>query len=241
MLDDALAAVSHMFTAPFRKVLFKTLGLTIALLALIWFGLEKLLIAVLHHPYPWLMAHPWLISALTWVSGVGLFVGLLFLITPASFLVAGSFFDELAEVVERDIAPNDPPGRTLPLGEAAGLGLEFAALSLGVNIVALLLLLVPGINAIAFFGANAYLFGRGYFELAALRRVSHAQARRLRKANELRLFAGGLLMAAMLAVPGLNLLTPLFGTALFVRVSWDLMRRDRPMAQTSWLASRERF
>ena len=113
----------------------------------------------------------------------------------------------------------------MPLGDAAWIAVRFAALALAVNLVALLLLFVPGLNALAFFGANAYLFGRGYFELAALRHLPPAEVDRLRRANEPQLFIAGLVMAAMLAIPFVNLLTPLFGTAFMVRIARGILIR----------------
>jgi CysZ protein len=47
----------------------------------------------------------------------------------------------------------------------------------------------------------------------------------LRRSNELPLFMAGLVMAAMLAVPFVNLLTPLFGTAFMVRIAGSIMRK----------------
>lgn len=231
MFDDALAAAGQIFTPPFRKALLKTMLLTLALLALVWLGLEKLLAAALAHPYPWL-ANPWVATALSIFAGIGLFVGLAFLLAPTSFVVAGFFFDDLAEEVERELDPKQAPGRAPPFGEATWVALKFAAVSLAVNLAALLLLLVPGVNGVAFFAANAYLFGRGYFELAAMRYLPFADVRRLRSANELRLFVAGLFMAAMLAVPVLNLLTPIFGTAFMVRVARRIMRK--PIVERPW-------
>ena len=117
---------------------------------------------------------------------------------------------------------------------ALWLSVKFAAVALAVNAAALLLLLVPGINAAAFFGANAYLSGRGYFELAAARHVPFAEVRRLRKANELRLFSAGLVVAALLAVPLLNLLTPLFATAFMVRIADKILRQAENERPVSW-------
>jgi CysZ protein len=221
MFDAALAAASQILTPPFRTVLWKTLALTLALLGLVWIALHKLIVAGIALPYPWAA------TALSLIGGVGLFIGLAFLVAPVSFMVAGFFFDELAEAVERGLAPDEAPGRALPLLDAAWLSVKFSAVALGVNLVALLLLLVPGVNAAAFFGANAYLFGRGYFELAATRYLPQGEVRRLRKENALRLFAAGLLMAAILAVPVFNLLTPLFGTAFMVRIARNIMRSSR--------------
>ena len=223
MLDAAVAAAGQVFSPPFRNVFWKTLGLTLALLALVWVGLEKLILTALSLPI--IAPYPWLATILSFIGGAGLFIGLAFLVAPVSFLVAGFFFDELAEHVEAELDPY-AVGRAPPFGEAVRVAAEFAALSLAVNLLALLLLLIPGVNAIAFFGANAYLFGRGYFELAALRYLPAPEAARLRKANELQLFIAGLVMAAMLAVPFVNLLTPLFGAAFMVRVARGIFKRS---------------
>jgi CysZ protein len=221
MFDAALAAASQILTPPFRTVLWKTLALTLALLGLVWIALHKLIVAGIALPYPWAA------TALSLIGGVGLFIGLAFLVAPVSFMVAGFFFDELAEAVERGLAPDEAPGRALPFLDAAWLSVKFSAVALGVNLVALMLLLVPGVNAAAFFGANAYLFGRGYFELAATRYLPLGEVRRLREKNAFRLFGAGLVMAAFLAVPVFNLLTPLLGTAFMVRIARNIMRSSR--------------
>src|SRR5438270_8451787 len=105
MLDDALAAFRQILTPPFRAVLIKTLGLTLLLLALIWLGLDRLVVHFIAVPYPWLA------TVLSILTGVGLFIGLAFLLAPTSSLVAGFFLDELAEIVEREIYPPDGVGR----------------------------------------------------------------------------------------------------------------------------------
>jgi CysZ protein len=233
MFENALKAARQIFTPPFRAVLWKTLALTLALLGLVWIALHKLLVAGLALPHAWAnyWAASWAAAALSLIGGVGLFAGLAFLVTPVSFIVAGFFFDELAEAVELDLAPGEAPGHAMALRDAFWLSVKFAAVSLAVNAGALLLLLIPGINAAAFFGANAYLSGRGYFELAASRHLPFAEVQRLRKANELRLFGAGLVMAALLAIPIVNLLTPLFGTAYIVRIASKIMRQARVAPQ----------
>ncbi|MCI0599723.1 MAG: EI24 domain-containing protein [Beijerinckiaceae bacterium] len=226
MFEAALAAASQIFTPPFRKVLWKTLALTLALLTFVWIALHKLIVAGAALPYPWA-------EALSLVSGVGLFAGLAFLIIPVSFIAAGFFFDELAEAVEQELASGAATGRTLPLGNSLWLSVKFSALALVVNFAALLLLLVPGVNVAAFFGANAYLSGRGYFELAASRYLPFAEIRQLRRMNALRLFGSGLVISALLAVPVFNLLTPLFATAFMVRVTRNIMRSARGMPRSA--------
>lgn len=221
LLDAAAGAAAQIFTPPFRNALFKTLALTLALLVVAWAVLEKMIVALLALPVA--ASYPWLATLLSFIGGVGLLIGLAFLVTPVSFLVAGFFFDDLAYHVEIGLDPNGA-GRAMPLGDAAWVAVRFSIVALVVNLVALGLIFLPGINAVAFFGANAYLFGRGYFELAALRHLPAPDVARLRKANELQLFTAGLLMAGMLAIPFLNLLTPLFATAFMVRIANSIMR-----------------
>ncbi len=163
----AYDALNQVFSAPFRATLWKVLALTLALLALMWVGLDKFLVGYLLDP-AW-FPYPWITTAISVALGVGLVVGLAFLVAPVSMLIAGLFLDDLAELAERETYPEGARGRPLPAGQAAWLASKFAAVSLAVNLFALILFLLPGVNAIVFFVANAYLFGREYFELAALR------------------------------------------------------------------------
>lgn len=218
MFESAALALPQIFSPPYRRVLAKVLALTLALLALVWYGLDYLIVGYIAVPWPWAA------TALSILTGIGLFVGLAFLVAPVSSLVAGFFLDELAQRAERESDPNGPPGTPLPAGQSIWLAAKFASVSLVVNLCALLLLLVPGVNIIAFFVANAYLAGREYFELAALRYHPLEQVRALRSRHAIYLFICGFPIAMFLAVPIVNLLTPLFGTAYMVRVHKRLMR-----------------
>ena len=84
--------------------------------------------------------------------------------------------------------------------------------------LALFLLLIPGVNLIAFYLGNGYLLGREYFELAAMRHLPAAEARQLRQANRGLVFLCGVIIAGLASVPIVNLLTPLFATAFMVHV-----------------------
>ena len=212
MFEAAFASLHQILTPPFRSVLYKSLGLTLLLLALAWAGLDKLALSMV------VVDHPLLHTILTFATGAGLVIFLAFLIGPVSILVSGFFIDDLAAHVEQEIYPAGLGGRPVPTATAVGMTLRFALLSAGVNLVALMLLLVPGVNAMAFFLANAYLFGREYFAFAATRFRSPVDADDLRQHNMLRIFLAGLLIAGFVATPGLNLLTPMFATAFMVRM-----------------------
>jgi CysZ protein len=218
MIEAATGALSQIFTPPFRNVLTKILLLTLAILTLVWLVLDRVIISYISVPYPWLG------TVLTFLTGIGLFIGLAFLVAPISSLVAGFFLDELAERVELDTTGR--AGRALPAGQAMWLAAKFAAVSILVNIIAVIVLLLPVVNIAAFFIANAYLFGREYFELAALRFRTLEEAREMRRRHRFYLFVCGLLIACFVAVPIVNLLTPLFATAFMVRIHQKLSRED---------------
>jgi CysZ protein len=221
MIAAAFVAADQIFTRPFRHVFWKSIGLTLLLLVSLWAVIERLVVTSVHLPWAWLA------TIVHILAGVGLIVGVAFLVTPVSFVVAGFFFDELADHVEADMAGPAGRGRPMPFAPAIWLGVKFGLLSLLVNVVALALLVVPGVNVVAFFGANAYLLGRGFFELAALRYRSMDEVRELRRVYAVRIFLAGCLPAALALVPVANLLTPLFATALLVRITQPLVARQR--------------
>ena len=69
-----------------------------------------------------------------------------------------------------------------------------------------------------FFLATAYLLGREYFELAAMRFHPADEAKRIRRAHRGTLFVAGMFIAAFVSIPILNLATPLFGMAFMVHM-----------------------
>jgi CysZ protein len=231
MLTAAVAAASEIFSPPFRSVMWKSLSLTLALLLLFWLGLDRLTLY-------WIgSADTWLSTILSFLVGAGLFVGMAFLIAPISSVVAGFFLDDLAERVEAAIGV---AGRPVPIMDSLWIGAKFAGLSLLVNAAALLLLLVPGVNVIAFFAANAFLLGRAYFELAALRFRPIEEVRALQHRHRFYLFLCGGVIALFVAIPVLNLVTPLFGTAFMVRIHRRIAPLPLPIKGYDAQASFER-
>jgi CysZ protein len=221
MIEDAIAAFAQIFTPPFRGALLKSLAMTIVLLILIWFGLDRLVAYFVH------VETGWLATALSWLVGLGLVVGLVFLVAPVTSLVAGFFLDDMAGIVEREVDPLGAPGKPVPVGVAAIFALRFAGLSILVNLIALALLFAPVVNVVAFLGANGYLLGREYFEFAAMRFRPAEEARAMRRHYALRIFLAGLIVAGFVAIPILNLCTPLFATAFMTRLHKRLAREAR--------------
>jgi CysZ protein len=217
MLSAAGQAFSDIFTPPFRAVLFKCVGFTIALLVL--------LIVAIEWSFSYFVQWPdWIETSIEWLGGLALVVGSIFLIPPVTSLIAGLYLDDIAALVEREHYPADPPGRELPTLQAIGVALRFFLVVLLVSLVALFLLLIPGVNLIAFYLGNGYLLGREYFELAAMRHLPPSEAKRLRRSNRLTVFLSGLVIAGIASVPILNLITPIFATGFMVRVYKGLAR-----------------
>ena len=161
------------------------------------------------------------------LAGIALAVGLALLLAPATALVAGLFLDDLAEVIERRGYPADPPGRALPTLTSLLLSMKFLSVVLLGNLLAFALLLVPGVNLFAFLLINGYLLGREFFEFAALRFRSEAEAKAMRRHYSGTVFLGGLAIAGWLAIPIVNLTAPLFAAALMVHLHKALSRPRR--------------
>jgi CysZ protein len=231
IMKAAGAAMGRLFTPPFRGVLFKSLGITILALMALWFGLHQAFDAL---ALPWIdVALPGFPTWAGWISlvaailvGLGLAVAMALLVAPVTAIVAGLFLDDIAEVVEKTDYPADPPGEALPALPALFMSLKFFGVVVLANLFALLLLFVPGVNLVAFFIVNAYLLGREFFEFAAMRFRSEAEAKALRRRYAGTVFLAGLVIAAFLAVPFLNLLTPLFAAAMMTHLHKMVSARE---------------
>ena len=178
MFDAALKALGQIFTAPFRSVLLKSIGLAIAFLIVLGILLDRLLVWLTGAGGQWIegtlgsLAH-WPVVALGWLLaiglGFGLFFGAIFLMPAVTSLVASFFADEIAEHVEREHYPADPPGVALPFARAAIEGVRsrcwrWSSISSRCRSCCLRVL-APSSS----FSRRAYLLGREYFELAAMR------------------------------------------------------------------------
>src|SRR5436189_268077 len=113
----------------------------------------------------------------------------------------------------------------LAIGTAIIEGLNGALLAILIYLCAVPFLLVAGAGFFIFFLATAYVQGRIYFELAAMRFHPAREAKLLRKQHAGTIFVAGLFIAAFVSIPVVNLATPLFATAFMVHVYKDMMRR----------------
>lgn len=231
ILDAARRSLTNLFAPESRAAFLKTLGLTLLILAGLWFGLREVLLI---YVWPWFAAFlpsmPEFGGFLALIAGilfgVGLALALALLIAPVTALIAGLFLDDIAQVIEKRDYPNDAPGKELPLGQAILGSIQFLGVVIVGNIIALLLLFIPGVNMIAFFLVNGYLLGREFFEFAAMRFRPIAEAKAFRAKHSSTVFLAGMLIAGFLAIPFVNLLTPLFAAGLMVHLHKALSKRD---------------
>jgi CysZ protein len=227
MLDAAAKALSQMFSPPFRSVLLKSASLALVLIVLIGIGLHRLLIWLATLGENWAEgvlgggAHTTLV-VLAWIvsiaAGLGIIVGAIFLMPAVTALVGSFFVDDIALEVERTHYPNEPAGNALPVARAMVEGIKTALLAVLVYLIALPFLLFAGAGFIIFFVATAYLLGREYFTLEAMRFHPVAEAKALRKMHQGTAFVAGLFIAAFVSIPIVNLATPLFAMAMMVHV-----------------------
>jgi uncharacterized protein involved in cysteine biosynthesis len=239
VLSAALNALAQMLTPPFRRVLL--LAIALALVLIVAFGIS------VHRLLAWLAAYGEVtaegalgpsahtpLGILFWVisfaAAAGVIAGSVFLMPAVTSLVASFFVDDIALEVEHEYYPLDPPGAAVPLSRAVWEGVKTALLAVLVYLVALPLILFAGFGAVIFFLATGYILGRQYFELAAMRFRPPLEAKAMRRRHAGTVFGAGLLIAAFVSIPIVNLATPLFGMAFMVHMHKLLSARQERIA-----------
>lgn len=227
MLNAAFKALSQILSAPMRSILWKSVGLALALIVVVSIGLQRLLawLATMGELWAEGMVGPdysTVLNVFAWIvsiaAGLGVVVGAIFLMPAITSLVASFFVDDVADIVEREHYPAEKPGSALPVGRAMTEGVKTALLTILVYLIALPFVLILGAGFILFFLATAWLLGREYFELAAMRFRSPEDAKLMRRQHSATVFTAGLFIAAFVSIPVVNLATPLFGMAFMVHM-----------------------
>ena len=247
MFDAAFKALAQMTTPPFRRVLLKSIGLALVMVALVAIGLQRVLWHLADSGGAWAetalgpQSHA-PVAILIWIlaiaSGLGVVTGALFLMPAVSAFVGSFFVDEIAEEVERTHYPAEVPGQALPLGRALWIGIKTALLAVLVYLCALPFVLFAGFGLLLMFLANAYLLSREYFLLAAMRFRSPEEARAMRRAHRSSVFAAGLPIALLVSIPIVNFATPLFAMAMMVHVHKRLTGRRIELIEPGRVPSR---
>jgi CysZ protein len=227
MLTAAAKALSQILSPPMRSILWKSIGLALVLITVLAIGMQRLLSWAATSGGVWAEStlgsdYHTMINVLSWmlsiVAGLSVVVGAIFLMPAITSLVASVFVDDVADIVEREHYPAEHVGTAQPFGLAITQGIKTALLTIVVYLIALPFVFLAGVGFIAFFIATAWLLGREYFELAAMRFRTPAEAKAMRKQHAATVFTAGLFIAAFVSIPIVNLATPLFGMAFMVHM-----------------------
>jgi CysZ protein len=236
MIDAAVKALSQILSPPMRSILWRSIGLALVLITALAVGLQQLLSWFATHGEVWaetMLGPGWhtSLNVLAWVvsiaAGLGVVLGGIFLMPAITSLVTSFFVDDVADLVEREHYPAEHPGVALPIGLAISEGVRTALLTILVYLIALPFVIAAGAGFLIFFIATAWLLGKQYFELAAMRFRSPEEARLMRKDNAATIFTAGLIIAAFVSIPIVNLATPLFGMAFMVHMH-KMLSGSRP-------------
>lgn len=218
MLSALALAFSQLADPPFRRLVLIGIGASLLLLI----GLATCITFLLAYAVP--ASWEWATAPVAIFGGLAGLI-LAWLLFPAvSALAAGILADRLAGAVERRHYPGAPEARAGGGAEAMGATVRLVLAGLLLNILAIpVYFLVPGINLALFLLLNGYLVSREYFESAAARRFPADIVRALHRRRRVSLWAGGILLAGLLTLPGLNLFVPYLGFVAMVH----LVERER--------------
>ena len=240
MLDAAVKALSQIISPPMRSILWRSIGLALVLIVIVSIGLQRLLSWLATSGEHWLEAilgpnSETPLNILAWIvsiaAGLGIVVGAIFLMPAITSLVASVSVDEVADHVEHEHYPAERPGMALPFSLAMTEGIKTALLTILVYLIALPFVFFAGAGFLAFFVATAWLLGREYFELAAMRFRPPEEAKAMRRDNAAIIFTAGLIIAAFVSIPIVNLATPLFGMAFMVHMHKRLSGPDAELIE----------
>ena len=212
MISALMNAINDVTSPELHTVLWRSIALSIAMFAALWFGVEFVLSSITLIPWPWLT------TGLQVVTGLGLFAAFFFLMAPVTALFAGLFQDAISAKIEARHYPHDPKGTPPSLFASFRTALQFSAIALAVNLVVFPLVVFAGFGVILILLANAYVISREYFTMAAARYMPVAQAAELRREHALRIFVAGLIPGALAMVPFINFVTPVFATSYFLHL-----------------------
>ncbi|EKV30395.1 hypothetical protein C882_4354 [Caenispirillum salinarum AK4] len=225
MIDAFVKAFAQLPDKRIRGVvivsLLGALAIYLALAGALWWALTDTVLVSL----------PWVEALLDVLGGVAVFVLSLLFFPAVVTMIIGFFLEQVADAVEARHYPGLPPNREQPVWEIIGSTAKFAAVAIGLNILALplylLLLFIPGSSLVLFYALNGYLLSREYFEAVALRRADAATVKSLRRQHTGRLWLVGAAITFLATVPFVNMLAPVVGTAAMTHVATGLMRRHK--------------
>jgi hypothetical protein len=229
MLGDFFRALGQLGDRRFRSVLWRGIGLTLALLVAVYvLVLNAIRVFVPDQvTLPWIGPVGGIDAVLSWGSIPVILLASVFLMVPVASAFTGFFLEDVAEAVEDRHYPALPALTPVPFLTTVMDSMVFFGVLVLANLLALAIYPFAGpLAPVLFWVVNGYLLGREYFTMVAMRRVGRAGARMLRRRHAGEIWLAGTLMAAPLSVPLVNLLIPVLGIATFTHLFHRLQARD---------------
>lgn len=221
ILASFFKAIAQLPDPRFRSVLWRGIGLTIALLVGLYAGLLWLIEWLTEEPItlPGVGEVTWVGDLLGWGSLGLIIVMSVFLMVPVASAITSIFLDEVAQAVEDKHFPNLPDVPHVTFWDGLRDTVNFLGVLIVANIFAFVLYAILPFAAIfIFYALNGFLLGQEYFQLAAMRRIGRARAKELRKQHQAKIWLAGCLMAVPLSFPLVNLVIPILGAATFTHL-----------------------
>jgi CysZ protein len=200
-------AIGQLGDPRLRAPLFKSIGLSLATLVVLWIGLGY---GLLHTQF---FAIAWLDGTLAAIGGFG--VILLTIILFPSFVAAflGLFLEAVAQAVEARHFPQLPPAKTRSTAAEILAGLRLVGLALAINLLVLPLYFVPGLNMAVFLAANGFLLAAEYGGQGLARRAEAPAIAALWRKHRGQAWRAGAIFAGLSLVPIVNLAVPVIAVA----------------------------
>ena len=218
IFTDLLKSIVQFNDPKFRRVLWRGLWLTLALLittcSLIAIGLNQLL----QSPYVVsLIGEASLLRNLLNIGGVlSTFILSIWLMGPIASAIISLFLDEVARAVEARHYPHLPEVQGAMLHKQILTTVSFYGVLVLANLGALILsIFLPVLAPFIFWATNGYLLGREYFQMTSIRRISQKKAKLLFQRNRGAIWFTGILIAIPLSIPLVGLIIPVLGAATF--------------------------
>jgi len=214
-------ALAQLFTTPVLGVLALCALLSALTFVGVWFGVD--------YAVEWLWPDSEGASWLGWLEGLATVLLAWFLFPVVASLFIAMFLEHVCSVVERQHYPDLPEAEGITILQSIGVAMSYLGALLVANLLLLALLFFPPVYAIAWFAVNGWLIGREYVELVALRRLSPKDVKGLRGRHSGESMLTGALIALLMTLPLINLVVPVFATALTVHRFHDWRRADAPV------------
>jgi CysZ protein len=219
-MGPSLAASFQGFADLFSETLFKLLLASVAIAACLLGGAVW---AVTEFVVPLIPDWQGRLGGLAETAASGFAIVLTFVIALVlwplvAMIVSGLFFDVAANRLEAKLLPADRRGTPPSALEGLLAGLRFAAVSLPLNMLAIPLYLIPGVNLIVAIALNAFLLSRENYMLAELRYGALPQAQQGLRVNRFSALLAALPGATLCVVPLVSFIVPLWTLATMVRL-----------------------